>query len=114
MHPPDVRAEGAILAFGALYERHLEKVFRFVTFRVADRSTSRDLTQDVFLSVLKGLGGLRRSDRFDVWLMRIAHNRVLNHYRSRSRRLSESELDDELRCSGAHAATVAPDERANG
>ena len=73
-------------AFGALYERYVDRVYRYVNFRVRDDVTARDLTQDVFVNALRGLPRLQDLDRFEGWLMRIAHNQVVNHWRRRTAR----------------------------
>jgi RNA polymerase sigma-70 factor (ECF subfamily) len=87
-------------AFGELYERHVDRVYRFVWFHVGDAALARDLTQDVFVAALRGLPELRYADRFDAWLVRIAHNTVLNERRRASRRptltLLGSGGDDDL------------------
>lgn len=76
---------GESQAFGWLYERHCARVTRFVAFRVRDPEAVQDLTQDIFMRALKGLGELRQPERFGVWLMRIAHNRVRNYWRDSRR-----------------------------
>lgn len=67
-------------AFGLLYERYADRVFRYLYFRVQDRDLAHDLAQDVFLNALKALPQLRHPERFEGWLIRIAHNRVVNHW----------------------------------
>lgn len=72
-------------AFGALYECHVDAVYRYVRFRVCDIALAADLTQDVFISAFRGIARLEHPERFGAWLIQIAHNRVLNDRRSRSR-----------------------------
>ena len=76
-------------AFGQLYQRHVDGVYNYVCFRVRDEALAEDLTQDVFVSALKGIGGLRERHKFGHWLLRIAHNRVLNHWRAETARPEE-------------------------
>lgn len=71
-------------AFGRLYQRHVDAVFNFVHFRVRDEAMAEDLTQEVFINALRGLAQLRDHDRFRPWVLRIAHHRVLNHWRSQA------------------------------
>jgi RNA polymerase sigma-70 factor (ECF subfamily) len=73
-------------AFGRLYERHIDGVYNYMVFRVGDRSLAEDLTQDVFVNAYKGIGRLGSADRFEAWLMRIAHNRLRNFWREKSSR----------------------------
>jgi RNA polymerase sigma-70 factor, ECF subfamily len=78
-----VRGEAG--AFGRLYQAHVQTVYDYVHFRVRDSATAEDLTQDVFMSAFHSVGSLRDLDRFRGWLLRIAHNRVANHWRDRAR-----------------------------
>lgn len=80
-------------AFDRLYREQVQRVHRFLLFRVSDPVAARDLTQDVFLRALRGIRRLRRPERFEPWLLRIAHRAVQNHYRGRGRRPEEVELD---------------------
>ena len=82
-------------AFAALYEAHVDQVYRFIRFRVSDEHEAADLTQDVFVRAFRGVGGLRQPNRFGAWLMRIAHSLVLNHRRSASRRPRTVELPND-------------------
>jgi RNA polymerase sigma-70 factor (ECF subfamily) len=82
-------------AFGALYQRHVDDVFAYVRLRVRDTSLAEDLTQDVFVSTFKALPNFRWRGAFAPWLMRCAHNRVANHWRSLGRRPNQVELPTE-------------------
>lgn len=73
-------------AFGALYERYVDRVYSFVLFRVRDESLAEDLTQDVFVQVLRGLGGYAWQGTLAPWLLRIARNTVIDHWRRTARR----------------------------
>jgi RNA polymerase sigma-70 factor (ECF subfamily) len=76
-------------AFGVLYDRYLNPLFRYVYYRVADRMEAEDLTGVVFL---KAWESLRRLDperiHFRAWLYRIAHNTVIDHLRTRKATIS--------------------------
>ena len=58
-------------AFGALYERYADRVYSFVLFRVRDESVAEDLTQDVFIQVLRGLAGYAWQGTLAPWVLRI-------------------------------------------
>lgn len=99
---PDIRhstdlvrraARGEPGAFARLYEAHVDRVHRFVAYRVRDEAVAADLTQDVFVSALRALPRLGRASRFEPWLMRIARNTVANHWRSVSRRPRQVALE---------------------
>ena len=85
--------DGEALAFGELYRRNVERVHRYIVFRVGDEAAARDLTQDAFLRALRGIAALERPERFEAWLLAIAHRTVQNHYRARGRRPDESALE---------------------
>lgn len=86
--------QGEPAAFGALYDRYVDRVYKFAHFRVRDPATAADLTQDAFTSALHGLPRLREPDRFASWLMQIAHNRVINHWIAEARRSGQLPLEE--------------------
>jgi RNA polymerase sigma-70 factor (ECF subfamily) len=74
-------------AFGALYERYVDKIYSYVYYRTGNHHDAEDLTARTFYRALKHLH--RYQDRglpFSAWLYRIAHNLVANFHRDRSRR----------------------------
>ena len=73
-------------AFDSLYREHLPLVFRAVLFQVRQRQLAEDICQEVFLQAYRYLTELRDPDRFKVWLLRIAQNRIRNHWRDQARR----------------------------
>jgi RNA polymerase sigma factor (sigma-70 family) len=73
-------------AFGALYDHYFPRIYNYVYFRVRDRSTAEDLVSIIFLRALDRLDTFQEErGSFGVWLFRIAHNAVVDHYRSASR-----------------------------
>ena len=60
--------------FRFLFDRHYAQILRFFRRKGFDPETCRDLTQDTFVSVYKGLKDLRQEDHFESWLFAIAHN----------------------------------------
>ena len=73
-------------AFELLYRDYLSLVYRAVLFQVRQRELAEDICQEVFLQAYRSLGELRDPERFRVWLLRIAQNRIRNHWRDQSRR----------------------------
>ncbi len=70
-------------AFAALYEHFASPLYRFVLFRVGDRTDAEDIVQRVFLSVVEALPTYeRRGVPFAAWLFRIARNAVIDHARA--------------------------------
>jgi len=75
--------DGSREAFGQLYERHRATIARYVTARIRDPSDSEDLTEAIFESAWRAMGRYREQGvPFLAWLYRLAHNRVVDHYRS--------------------------------
>jgi RNA polymerase sigma-70 factor, ECF subfamily len=72
-------------AFGLLYDRYVERVYAYVRVRVLDDALAEDLTHDVFVGALQGLSRFQYQGHVMPWLLRIAHNRLANHWRYRSR-----------------------------
>lgn len=70
-------------AFSRLYDRYLNTVFRYIRFRVNSRTVAEDLTQETFLRALRGVRGFTWQDRDPgAWLLAIARNLIVDHYRS--------------------------------
>ncbi len=71
-------------AFARLYDAYIERIYRYVYFRVADEQLAEDITSQVFLKVWEKLDTYRvDSSPFIAWLYRIAHNAVIDHYRTK-------------------------------
>lgn len=78
---------GDAAAIGDLYRRYAGSLFRYLFYRLGDRSAAEDLTSEVFLRVLEALPRYRERGRpFSAWLYRIANARVADYYRLRRRR----------------------------
>lgn len=70
-------------AFAALYDGYLERIYRYVYFRVADEQTAEDLTSQVFTKAWENLGRYKPTGApFIAWLYTIARNAVIDHYRT--------------------------------
>lgn len=80
--------DGNVDAFGELYDRHHRRIFRYIWGRVQDEQVTEDLTGEVFTRMVTSLPGYRVTGvPFQVWLYRIAHNLVVDHYRAGDRRV---------------------------
>jgi RNA polymerase sigma-70 factor (ECF subfamily) len=81
-------------AFGALYERYVERIFNYVYYRTGNVHDAEDLTARVFYRALHHIqNSIDRGVPFSAWLYRIAHNLIANWHRDRSRH-QEIPLDD--------------------
>jgi RNA polymerase sigma-70 factor (ECF subfamily) len=79
---------GEAEAFGLIYDRYMDTVFRFIYFRVGNRQLAEDLTSDTFLRALKRIGSFTWQGRdLGAWLVTIARNLVADHFKSGRYRL---------------------------
>ena len=86
--------EGDAQAFEALYARHKGGVYRYFT-RQCRQAIAEELFQDVWMRLVASSGSYRAEARFTTFLYRIAHNRLVDHFRSVGRRPETTVGDDE-------------------
>jgi RNA polymerase sigma-70 factor (ECF subfamily) len=76
--------QGDASAYGDLYDRYIDQIYRYVFARVADRAEAEDMTEEVFLKSWEALIGSRPTiTNFQAWLYRIARNLIIDHYRTK-------------------------------
>ena len=81
------RAKQDAKEFGAIYERHVQKIYNYVYYRTGNEHDAEDLTARVFLRAMNHMPAYKeRGLPFSAWLYRIAHNLVANWHRDRQRR----------------------------
>lgn len=86
--------EGDAQAFGRLYERHMDAIYRYIYFRVAEAAQAEDMTEEVFVKAWEALPNYRPGKHpFTSWLYRIAHNLVVDYYRRKPGVEVATELD---------------------
>ena len=66
-----------------LIERHRKKIFTYILIVVKDKCLAEDIFQDTFIKVIKSLkeGRYKDNGRFLSWVIRIAHNLMIDHFR---------------------------------
>lgn len=74
-------------ALSVLIERHKQRIYSFIYSKVFDRDVSEDIFQDTFIKVIRTLkkGKYNEEGKFLPWVMRIAHNLVIDHFRKGNR-----------------------------
>jgi RNA polymerase sigma-70 factor (ECF subfamily) len=79
--------DGNETAFKTLLFRHKDKIFRFIRMKVKDVDLSNDIFQDTLIKVVNTikLGSYNEEGKFLPWVMRIAHNLIIDHFRKKSR-----------------------------
>ncbi|MGX1023534.1 RNA polymerase sigma factor [Flavobacterium sp. CS20] len=70
-----------------LINRHKHKIFGFIISKIQDRNLAEDVFQDTFIKVINTLkrGKYNEEGKFLPWVMRIAHNLVIDHFRKSNR-----------------------------
>ncbi len=94
----DAARLGDAEAFGLLYDRYVETVYRYVYFRVGTHALAEDLTSETFLRALRRVSGFRfqggaERDDFGAWLVTIARNLITDHFKSSRFKLEISTPD---------------------
>lgn len=81
-------------AFGQLYDRYVDSVFRFIYYRVNDRALAEDFTSETFLRALRRISTISYQGRdIGAWFVTIARNIVLDHMKSARHRLEVTTAD---------------------
>jgi RNA polymerase sigma-70 factor (ECF subfamily) len=71
-------------AFAELYTAYVEKIYKYVYYKVGDPNEAEDLCEQVFLKAWEAIGRYTwYGYPFSSWLYRLAHNLVVDHYRTR-------------------------------
>ena len=70
-----------------LIKRHKQRIYSFIYSKVYNRDLTEDIFQDTFIKVIKTLklGNYNEEGKFISWVMRIAHNLVIDHFRKNKR-----------------------------
>lgn len=77
---------GSLDQFAPLYNQYAEAIYRYVFYRVRHKETAEDLTSTIFMKALEKIGSFDAAKgSFNSWVYRIAHNTVIDHFRSTGR-----------------------------
>ena len=98
--------DGDAGAFDALYARHKGGVYRYLLRQCRVAATAEELFQDVWMNLIRARAGYTVQAKFTTYLYRLAHNRLIDHYR-RNRHVAMISFDDEDR----EEIAELPDER---
>ncbi|MCB0374320.1 MAG: sigma-70 family RNA polymerase sigma factor [Sinomicrobium sp.] len=84
-------------ALAVLIERHSQKIYSFIFSKVFDKDVTEDIFQDTFIKVIRTLkkGAYNEEGKFLPWVMRIAHNLIIDHFR-RNTRMPKFEGNDDF------------------
>lgn len=83
-----------------LINRHKNKVFTYISIYVREQSLAEDIFQETFLKVIRSLKAGKYTDngKFLSWVMRIAHNLIIDHFRreKQMRMLSNDDYESDI------------------
>ena len=91
--------DGNNAAFDLLLERNKQKLFSYILFVVREREAAEDFFQETFVKVITKLqeGKYSPTGKFSAWIMRIAHNVILDRYRElKAEHIVEPTPDNDL------------------
>lgn len=79
--------KGSEAALEVLIERHQAKIYSYIISRIRDADLANDIFQDVFVKIIQTLkkGKYNEEGKFLPWVLRIAHNLVIDHFRRNKR-----------------------------
>ena len=92
-------ANGSNEAFDSLLSRYKNKLFSYIFYTVHDEDMANDIFQETFVKVITKLhqGKYVNSGKFSAWLMRIAHNVIMDWYRDhRTENIVEPNEENDL------------------
>jgi RNA polymerase sigma-70 factor (ECF subfamily) len=80
---------GDAAAFEELYRRWRGRLFRYLQHQCGNAARAEELYQDIWLKVVGARGHYEVAAKFSTWLFRIAHNRLVDHWRASGRQAVE-------------------------
>lgn len=80
---------GELQQASVLFERYNKRIFNFLARMTMDRELAEDLTQNVFLRIIKYRSSYREGARFQSWIYQVARNIFSDHYQSHKNKFSD-------------------------
>ena len=71
-----------------LFERYNKRIFNFLARMTMDRELAEDLTQNVFLRIIKYRNSYREGNKFQSWIYQVARNVFTDHYQANKNKFS--------------------------
>ena len=94
-----VYIKGSETALEELVNRHRSRIYSYILVTIKDKSLAKDFFQDTFIKVINTLKGGKYNEegKFLPWVMRIAHNLMIDHFRKQKkfRKVSGRSRDNE-------------------
>ena len=88
--------KGNEASLSILIKKHKQRLYSFIYSKIQDKDLTEDIFQDTFIKVIRTLkkGNYNEEGKFLPWVMRIAHNLVIDHFRKTNRMPSFKNTDD--------------------
>ena len=103
--------DGEDAAFETLYSRHKGGLFRYLLRQCAQRTYAEEMFQDVWMNLINARRRYRIEAKFTTYLYKLAHNRLIDHYRRNATDAMFSYNSDESLIEGCTAAGLALEEK---
>ncbi len=111
MHLIQLAKSGDQTSFNALYDRYFSTVYNRVRYTIPEQDVD-DVTQEVFIAVLKSISGFQGRAKFSTWLRTLINRQVASYYRNRERKVKEEPiLDANLFTQNGYTGDSKHDER---
>ncbi len=83
-------------SFSLLYDKYVDKIFKFIYFKTSHKETAEDLCSQTFIKALEKLNDFTFNSNtyFSAWLYTIARNTVIDHYRKNNKSKNNINIDD--------------------
>jgi RNA polymerase sigma-70 factor (ECF subfamily) len=108
----DRAIQGDTKAYGVLYTHYLEEIHRYIYYRVINQAEAEDLTETVFIKAWDALPRFESSKvNLRAWLYRIAHNTVIDFYRTKRSTVELSSQQHDRQPSLEHQIQTLEDNR---
>ena len=78
--------------FWDIYDKHYDRVRKFIFVLVRDEWVADDLIQDTFIKVQKNLNQFKDETKLSSWIFRIAYNLCQDHFRKRSQSITREQI----------------------
>ncbi|MEX1013684.1 MAG: sigma-70 family RNA polymerase sigma factor [Candidatus Paceibacterota bacterium] len=91
-------------AFGKLYDKYIDRIYRYIFIRVSNKTEAEDVTQQVFLKAWKNINRYetQKNTPFSSWLYTIAKNSIIDYYRKDRDHLDIDFVSDKISTSEKH------------
>ena len=93
--------QGDAAAFGELYARHRQGLFRFLLGLCGEQALAEEVFQETWLSLIRTDSDIRQQVQFKTWLYQIARNRLIDHWRKSGRHQGKLAEYDEVQHASA-------------